>query len=95
MTRLKNGEDFATLARKESIDSTASEAGSLGEIAISALRPELQEALRGVAAGQASPIVKTAVLNAYYSLGEIYSYEGEMEHAVERYEKADEIASSK
>jgi tetratricopeptide (TPR) repeat protein len=34
------------------------------------------------------------VLNMYYSLGEIYSYEGDMDHAVAQYGKAYEIAAS-
>ena len=195
ITRLKNGGDFPTLARKESIDASASEGGSLGKIAISALRPELQEALHGIAPGQVSSIAKTAVgyailkveredssaktasadrnhpsavgstgsvkntmtlgglqeaevalnnfdkptgwdrdpqkiceirkqsisdqidsmdrfltpadskdrdsfrpvdlLNAYYSFGEIYSYEGDMKHALAQYEKAYQVAISK
>jgi len=195
LAELSKGEAFAAVAQKESIDSTASDGGSLGKIAISALRPELRDALTGVAPGQISPIVKTAVgfailkvekedgsaatardnsseptaanstgsvkytlsvgglqeaelslnnavkpigwdrdprkiceirtqalseekdslagflspansksrgslqpvdlLNAYYGLGEIYSYEGDMEHAVAQYEKALQIAATK
>ena len=195
LAELSKGEAFATIAKKESIDSTASDGGSLGKIAISELRPELRDALTGVASGQISPIVKTAVgfailkvekedgsattakdnsseptsanstgsvkytlsvgglqeaelslnnavkpigwdrdprkiceirtqalseekdslagflspansksrgslqpvdlLNAYYGLGEIYSYEGDMEHAVAQYEKALQIAATK
>jgi tetratricopeptide (TPR) repeat protein len=34
------------------------------------------------------------VLNMYYSLGEVYSYEGDMDHAVAQYGKAYEIAAS-
>lgn len=195
LEHLNHGEDFAALAREQSTDSTATEGGALGKVAISELRPELREALKGVSSGQISPIVKTAVgyailkieqgagsentasgernqpaaansigsvkntlslggfqeaelalnnfdkpmdwdrdlkkiceirkqsivdeiesldsflspaestardslqpvdlLNAYYSLGEIYSYQGDMEHAVAQYKKAAEIAFSK
>ena len=193
--RLNHGEDFGTVARRLSVDSTANEGGWLGKVSLSALRPELRDAVDGVAVGNISAIVKTAVgyailkvekedaaaqagnsdrsqaasvtatgsvkptltvgglqeaevalnnfekptgwdrdpvkiceirkqsiadeiesldsfltptesktrdtfqaadlLNAYYSFGEIYSYQGDMEHAVPQYEKALEIADSK
>lgn len=192
---LNHGGDFATVAREQSTDSTANEGGWLGKVALSALRPELRDALNGVAPGQISPIVKTGVgyailkvekddsstrtgnsdrnqsasvastgsvkpmltigglqeaelalnnfdkptgwdrdprkiceirkqsvadeiefmdslltpaksktrdsfqaadlLNAYYTFGEIYSYQGDMEHAVAQYEKALQVADSK
>src|ERR1700675_3813222 len=38
---LRNGEDFAAVARKESIDPSATEGGYLGLIDLSTLRPEL------------------------------------------------------
>jgi len=56
---LSKGKDFATLARRNSIDSTASDGGYLGKIAISALRPELRDALAGLAPGQSSSIART------------------------------------
>jgi tetratricopeptide (TPR) repeat protein len=55
---LKKGRDFADLARKQSIDPTASEGGLLGKIVVSSLRPELRDALNGVAPGQITGIVK-------------------------------------
>ncbi len=190
---LKRGEEFATIAKTESIDSTAGEGGYLGKIDLSALRPELRNAVAGLAPGQISPIVKTPLgfailkvegeqtsdssasdrggtaettsigsvkyalslggygeaqlglnnfdkpagwdkdprkicevhklslaqekeslnhflspenqkarasfapldlLNLHYSLGEIYSYEGDMEHAVAQYNQAYQIAAS-
>jgi tetratricopeptide (TPR) repeat protein len=57
--RLKKGEDFAALAKKESIDSTADEGGFMGKSVLSGLRPELRDALQGVGPGQISPIVRT------------------------------------
>jgi tetratricopeptide (TPR) repeat protein len=59
VSRLNKGEDFADVARKESIDSTAADGGSLGTVAISSLRPELRDALAGLGPGQISPIVKS------------------------------------
>lgn len=56
---LKKGADFADLARKKSIDSTATDGGSLGRVEIASLRPELRDALAGVAPGQITGIVKS------------------------------------
>lgn len=61
LTELSNGANFATVAQNESIDSTASDGGLLGRVAISALRPELRDAITGVAPGQISAVVKTAI----------------------------------
>jgi hypothetical protein len=58
LERVRGGEDFATLARVESIDPSAPDGGLLGRIAISTLRPDLQAALRGLNAGQLSSIVQ-------------------------------------
>jgi tetratricopeptide (TPR) repeat protein len=49
--RLKRGEDFAALARSESVDPSAAQGGLIGPIALSQLRPELQEALRDLPPG--------------------------------------------
>jgi tetratricopeptide (TPR) repeat protein len=49
--RLRQGEDFGTLARAESIDPSAARGGLIGPIALSALRAELQEALRDLPPG--------------------------------------------
>jgi PPIC-type peptidyl-prolyl cis-trans isomerase-like protein len=59
VTEIKRGEDFATLAEKDSIDSTSSDGGLMGKVAPSMLRPELRDALRGVAPGQITPVVQT------------------------------------
>ena len=59
LDRLNKGENFADLARKESIDSTAADGGSLGNVALLSLRPELRDALAGLAPGQITPIVKS------------------------------------
>jgi tetratricopeptide (TPR) repeat protein len=56
--RLKNGEDFARLAREESLDPTADAGGFMGEYEPNALRTELREALKGVGTGQISPIAQ-------------------------------------
>lgn len=57
--RLQNGEDFAELAKALSIDPTASDGGYMGTIAISILRPELREALKGISEGQITGVVHT------------------------------------
>jgi hypothetical protein len=49
--RIRRGEDFATLARAESLDPSSSRDGLVGPIAIAELRPELQEALKALPMG--------------------------------------------
>ncbi|HEX4487610.1 MAG TPA: FG-GAP-like repeat-containing protein [Terriglobales bacterium] len=58
LAKLKSGEDFAALARKESIDATASDGGLIGVSDPNRLRIELREALAGVAVGQVTRVVK-------------------------------------
>src|SRR5215831_15502016 len=58
LERVRNGADFASLARSSSVDSSASDGGLLGRIAISTLRPDLQTVLRGLVAGQITPVVQ-------------------------------------
>jgi tetratricopeptide (TPR) repeat protein len=57
LERLQKGEDFATIAREQSIDPTAENGGYLGRSNPEALRAELRDALKGVAVGQLTPIV--------------------------------------
>ena len=56
--RLNRGEDFAALAKAESIDPTAAAGGLLGLVDLSTLRPFLRDALHGVAPGQLSQVVQ-------------------------------------
>jgi tetratricopeptide (TPR) repeat protein len=58
LDRLKHGEDFATLAREKSTDSTASDGGYMGELDPATLRSELRDALQNVAPGQITGMVK-------------------------------------
>jgi hypothetical protein len=58
VTQLKNGEDFAVVARSKSTDPTANDAGYMGMIDPAKLRPELRDALKGVARGQISGIAR-------------------------------------
>ena len=58
LERLKAGYDFATLAKEKSIDPTADSGGFMGRMDPAGLRPELREALKGVAPGQLSPITR-------------------------------------
>jgi tetratricopeptide (TPR) repeat protein len=56
--RLKGGEDFAALARELSVDPTSSDGGSMGWVDPSALRSELRDALKGIATGQITRVVR-------------------------------------
>jgi len=58
LERLKQGQDFAVLAKLKSIDSTADDGGLMGKIAPAMLRPELRDALQGLGPGQISPVVR-------------------------------------
>ena len=58
LDRLKQGQDFALLAKIKSIDSTADDGGLMGKIALSMLRPELRDALQGVGPGQISQVIR-------------------------------------
>ncbi len=58
LARLKNGDDFAALARQFSIDPTANAGGYLGKVAPDSLLPELRNALDGLEPGQVSAIVR-------------------------------------
>ena len=57
LARLKKGEDFAAIAKEQSIDATAIDGGYIGVLAPERLRIELREALRGVAPGQTTGTV--------------------------------------
>jgi tetratricopeptide (TPR) repeat protein len=56
LERLNRGEDFAVLAKEKSTDPTADSGGYMGTLDPSMLRPELKEALAGIAPGQISKI---------------------------------------
>ncbi|HXE35975.1 MAG TPA: FG-GAP-like repeat-containing protein [Verrucomicrobiae bacterium] len=66
LDRLRNGEDFAAVARKESIDPSATEGGYLGLIDLSTLRPELRDALKGIELGRMTGVI--AVPSGYVIL---------------------------
>jgi tetratricopeptide (TPR) repeat protein len=66
LDRLKKGEDFAAIAKSESIDPSASEGGRLGLIDPSTLRPELREALKEMHPGQTTAVI--AVPSGYVIL---------------------------
>jgi tetratricopeptide (TPR) repeat protein len=57
LDRLREGEDFAAVARKESIDPSATEGGYLGLIDLSTLRPELRDALKGIEPGRTTEVI--------------------------------------
>src|ERR1700676_1309278 len=60
LERLRKGEDFAAIAKKESIDPSATEGGYLGLIDLSTLRPELREALKGIEPGRITEVIAVA-----------------------------------
>ncbi len=57
-TALAAGMDFGVEAKEKSIDSTADDGGWMGRLRPSQLRPELRDALRGVAPGHWSGVVR-------------------------------------
>jgi tetratricopeptide (TPR) repeat protein len=58
LDRLKKGEDFAALAKEKSIDATAADGGYMGKMDPATLRSELRDALKGIAPGHITGIVK-------------------------------------
>jgi hypothetical protein len=58
LDRLNKGEDFAALAKEKSTDSTAADGGYMGEVDPATLRSELRDALRGLAPGQITALIK-------------------------------------
>lgn len=56
--KLRQGESFVTLARSVSIDPTADSGGLLGKVSLATLRPELRNALQGVAAEQITGVIQ-------------------------------------
>jgi tetratricopeptide (TPR) repeat protein len=57
LDRLRRGEDFAAIAKSESIDPSASQGGYLGLVDFSTLRPELRDALKGIHPGQTTGVI--------------------------------------
>ncbi len=60
LERLQKGEDFATLAKHNSVDATADDGGYMGKVDPATLRPELRETLKGVGPGQITGVVKVS-----------------------------------
>lgn len=61
LDRLHKGEDFATIAKSRSIDSTADSGGLMGRVDPERLRPELRAALTDLAPGQVSQPIQTTL----------------------------------
>jgi tetratricopeptide (TPR) repeat protein len=58
LPRLKNGEDFAAIAKEISIDPTSSDGGYMGLLDPASLRQELRDALKGVNPGQITGVIR-------------------------------------
>jgi tetratricopeptide (TPR) repeat protein len=58
LQKLKNGEDFAALAKQLSLDPTASDGGYMGLVNPSTLRSELRDALKGILPGQITGLIR-------------------------------------
>lgn len=65
LTRVRQGEDFAALAKAESLDPSNRDGGLLGRVSVATLRPELRNALRGLAPGQLTAIVQVPLGYAF------------------------------
>jgi len=66
LDRLNKGEDFAGIAKTESIDPSAWQGGYIGLVDPATLRPELREALKGIRPGQMTSVI--AVPSGYVIL---------------------------
>jgi hypothetical protein len=56
--RLQQGGDFASIAAQQSLDPSADEGGLMGKVSLETIRPELREAVRGLAPGDISKVVR-------------------------------------
>src|SRR5687768_7769292 len=56
--QLAGGANFVALAGAQSIDPSARNGGLIGPVALSALRPEMREALQRLETGQISPVIR-------------------------------------
>jgi tetratricopeptide (TPR) repeat protein len=57
LDRLRRGEDFAAIAKQVSTDNTAADGGNMGQLNPMNLRPDIRDALQGLAPGELSSIV--------------------------------------
>ena len=70
-TRLRAGEDFATLARLKSIDPSAGDGGFLGQVYPGAMRTEIRDSVRDAKAGEIRGPVKIPTGFAILKIEEI------------------------
>ncbi len=66
--RVRQGQDFALIARQSSIDPSAPRGGLLGRVELSMLRPELRRAVEGVPAGSLSVVVPVPTGFAFFKV---------------------------
>ncbi len=70
LAQLRQGQDFATLAKQKSIDTTSDQGGLMEKVAPTMLRPELRDALQSLTPGQLSPVIRTPLGYAVLQLVE-------------------------
>ena len=58
LQQIKNGTDFATLAKQKSTDASAAGGGYMGRLDPATLRAEFRDALKGIAPGQITGVVR-------------------------------------
>src|SRR5450432_1518151 len=58
LKRLKNGQDFAAIAKEVSTDPTSAQGGYMGPVDPATLRSELRDALKGIAPGQITGVIR-------------------------------------
>jgi tetratricopeptide (TPR) repeat protein len=58
LDRVKQGEDFAAIAKAVSTDATASDGGYMGQLDPSTLRSEIRDAIKSIAPGQLTPVIQ-------------------------------------
>ncbi len=73
-SQIEGGATFQVIARDHSVDPSATSGGYLGTFALSDLRPEYQDALRGLAPGEVSPV---ASIDGEYFLFQLLSEDEE------------------
>ena len=73
LRRVAGGEPFEAVARRESIDPSATRGGLIGTVEVSSLRPELRDGVRGLQPGQLSRVIQIPTGFAFLQIVEASS----------------------